>query len=92
LCLGVVHGGLCGLPVGGALVDGLFSTEGFSRQFLSTVEFAVGEREPRTCCLQLGISLRQFDFVGPASIVKSRSAWWTMSPSLKWFPVSVPPT
>jgi hypothetical protein len=65
LCLGVVHGGLCGLPVGGALVDGLFSTEGFSRQFLSTVEFAVGEREPRTCCLQLGISLRQFDFVGP---------------------------
>ena len=65
LCLGVVHGGLCGLSVGGALVDGLFRTERFSRQLLSTVEFAVGEREPRACCLQLGIGLRQLDFVGP---------------------------
>jgi hypothetical protein len=51
------------LPVGGALVDDLFRTEGFSRQFLSTVEFAVGEREPRTCRLQLGVGLRQLDFV-----------------------------
>src|SRR5215471_12105901 len=65
LCLGVVHGGLCGLPVGGALVDGLFRTERFSRQLLSAMEFAIGERKPCTCCLQLCIGLRQLDFVGP---------------------------
>jgi hypothetical protein len=65
LCLGIVHGGLCGLSVGGALVDGLFRTERFSRKLLSTMEFAIGEREPRACCLQLGIGLSQPDFVGP---------------------------
>ena len=29
------------------------------------MEFAIGEREPRACCLQLSIGLRQLDFVGP---------------------------
>src|SRR5262249_4879626 len=64
LSLGVVYGGLCGALFVRALVDGLLGSERFRRQYLSTIELATSEREPRACCLQQGIGVCQPDFVG----------------------------
>src|SRR5262249_7817886 len=64
LSLRIVHGGLRRPLVGRAMVDGLFCSERFSRQYLSTIEFAISERKPRPCCLQLGVGLCQPDLIG----------------------------
>src|SRR5262249_41249786 len=64
LSLRIVHRGLRRSLVGGAMVDGLFCSERFSHQHLSTTEFAISERKPRPCCLQLGVGLGQPDLIG----------------------------
>src|SRR5262249_49179229 len=64
LSRGVVNGGLRGSPFGRPLIDGLFRSERFRRQYLSAIKFATSEREPRACCLTQGIGLCEPDFVG----------------------------
>jgi hypothetical protein len=64
LSLGIVHRGLRTLLVGRALVDSLFRSKIAALELLRTRELTISKCKPGVRRLQLGIGLRQLDFVG----------------------------